>query len=128
MRISDWSSDVCSSDLRVRRPRPHHGGGRVPDNDAVTITKTASAADLSIAPLDKIDEPLSLTNLHNAIDARLPRLDLPELILEMHARTGFGAAFTHASEGNARAEDIATRPEERRGGKECVSTCRSRGS
>jgi|TARA_R110000787_G_C13439438_1_gene446285 TnpA family transposase len=81
---------------------------RVPDNDAVTITKTASAADLSIAPLDKIDEPLSLTNLHNAIDARLPRLDLPELILEMHARTGFGAAFTHASEGNARAEDIAT--------------------
>ena len=26
----------------------------------------------------------------------------------MHARTGFAAAFTHASEGNARAEDIAT--------------------
>ena len=39
---------------------------------------------------------------------RLPRLDLPELILEMHARTGFASAFTHASEGNARAEDIAT--------------------
>jgi hypothetical protein len=35
-------------------------------------------------------------------------LDLPELILEMHARTGFGAVFTHASEGNARAGDIAT--------------------
>jgi len=81
---------------------------RVPDNDAVTITKTASGADLSIAPLDRIDEPLSLTDLHRAIDARLPQLDLPELILEMHARTGFAAAFTHASEGNARAEDIAT--------------------
>lgn len=81
---------------------------RVPDNDAVTITRTASGADLSIEPLDKIDEPLSLTDLHYAIDARLPQLDLPELILEMHARTGFGAAFTHASEGNARAGDIAT--------------------
>ncbi len=81
---------------------------RVPDNDAVTITKTASGADLSIEPLDKIDEPLSLTDLHKAIDARLPQLDLPELIMEMHARTGFGSAFTHASEGNARAEDIAT--------------------
>jgi len=81
---------------------------RVPDNDAVTITRTASGADLSIEPLDKIDEPLSLTDLHKAIDARLPQLDLPELILEMHARTGFGAAFTHASEGNARAGDIAT--------------------
>jgi TnpA family transposase len=81
---------------------------RVPDNDAVTITRAASGADLSIEPLDKIDEPLSLTNLHKAIDARLPQLDLPELILEMHARTGFGAAFTHASEGNARAGDLAT--------------------
>lgn len=81
---------------------------RVPDNDAVTITRTASGADLSIEPLDKIYEPLSLTDLHKAIDARLPQLDLPELILEMHARTGFGAAFTHASEGNARAGDIAT--------------------
>src|SRR3546814_18781463 len=24
MRISDWSSDVCSSDLRQDRPEPHH--------------------------------------------------------------------------------------------------------
>src|SRR3546814_12157942 len=23
MRISDWSSDVCSSDLYIREPRPH---------------------------------------------------------------------------------------------------------
>ena len=76
---------------------------RVPDNDEVTITRAASSADLSIAPVEKIDEPLSLTNLHNAVDARLPRLDCPELILEMHARTGFETAFTHASEGNARA-------------------------
>lgn len=30
---------------------------RVPENKAVTITKTASGADLSIEPLDKIDEP-----------------------------------------------------------------------
>ncbi len=81
---------------------------RIPDNGAVTITKTASGGDLSIGPLDRIDEPLSLIELHKAIDARLPQLDLPELILEMHARTGFGTAFTHASEGNARAEDIAT--------------------
>lgn len=81
---------------------------RVSENEAVTITKTASGPDLSIGPLDRIDDPLSLINLRAAVDARLPRLDLPELILEMHARTGFASAFTHASEGNARAEDIAT--------------------
>lgn len=33
---------------------------RVPDNNAVTITKTATGAELSILPLDKIDEPLSV--------------------------------------------------------------------
>src|SRR3546814_5418036 len=28
MRISDWSSDVCSSDLRLRRTGHRHGHGR----------------------------------------------------------------------------------------------------
>ena len=81
---------------------------RVPDNKAVTIVRTQNGPDLSLEPLDKIEEPLSLVSLRAAVEARLPRLDLPELILEMHARTGFAAAFTHASEGNARAGDIAT--------------------
>jgi len=35
-------------------------------------------------------------------------VDLPELLLEMHARTGFAGGFTHASEGGARAGDVAT--------------------
>ncbi len=81
---------------------------RVPDNKAVTLVRTQSGADISLEPLDKIEEPQSLVSLRAAVEARLPRLDLPELILEMHARTGFAAAFTHASESNARADDIAT--------------------
>src|SRR3546814_18203851 len=28
MRISDWSSDVCSSDLGLRKGRCHHAGAR----------------------------------------------------------------------------------------------------
>jgi TnpA family transposase len=43
-----------------------------------------------------------------AVAALLPRVDLPELLLEMHARTGFAGGFTHASEGGARAGDVAT--------------------
>ena len=39
---------------------------------------------------------------------RLPRVDLPELLLEIDARTGFAGAFTHASEAEARARDLAT--------------------
>jgi hypothetical protein len=81
---------------------------RVPSNSAVTIVSTSAGADLSVERLDKIEEPPSLVALRAAVDARLPRLDLPELILEMHARTGFAHLFTHASEGGARAQDIAT--------------------
>jgi hypothetical protein len=64
---------------------------RVPANPAVTIENTAAGQDLSIAALERIEEPPSLVALRAAVDARLPRLDLPELILEMHARTGFAA-------------------------------------
>lgn len=81
---------------------------RVPDNKAVAIVRTESGTDLSLEPLDKIEEPPSLVSLRATTEARLPRLDLPELILEMHARTGFAAVFKHASESNARADDIAT--------------------
>ncbi len=81
---------------------------RVPANAAVKIVRSDARADLSLEALEKIEEPQSLIALRNAVDARLPRLDLPELILEVHARTGFAAAFTHASESSARAEDLAT--------------------
>ncbi len=54
------------------------------------------------------EEPASLVVLRAAVAARLPRLDLPELLLEMHAHTGFASGFTHASEGSARAGDVAT--------------------
>ena len=82
--------------------------GRVPANPAVTIVSTAAGPDLAVEALDRIEEPLSLVALRAAVEARLPRLDLPELILEMHARTGFADRFTHVSEGGARAADIAT--------------------
>src|SRR3546814_6825645 len=75
MRISDWSSDVCSSDLFV-----------------------------GIA----IDNPANVTQFLQ----RLP-VNYPILI-------GEGAAHTLARQ--------LGRSEERRVGKECVSTCRSRWS
>lgn len=81
---------------------------RIPMNTAVTILNTKEGPDLSLERLEKIEEPASLIALRAAIDARLPRLDLPELIMEMHARTGFADLFIHASEGGSRAENIAT--------------------
>ncbi|MGO6731225.1 hypothetical protein ELI54_34170 [Rhizobium ruizarguesonis] len=61
---------------------------RVPENTAVTIVNTAAGPDLSVERLEKIDEPASLIALRMAVDARLSTLDLSELFLEMHVRTG----------------------------------------
>src|SRR3546814_2119881 len=72
MRISDWSSDVCSSDLRI--------GG---------IEKQVGTGNLDYSP----------ANHQQMTDIRKAKVD-----------------------------GIANRSEERRVGKECVSTCRSRWS
>ncbi len=77
---------------------------RLPDNASVQV----NGSELVLSALDKLEEPPSLVALKATVAARLPRVDLPELLLEMHARTGFAGGFTHASEGSARAGDVAT--------------------
>ncbi len=64
--------------------------------------------ELVLSALDKPEEPPSLIALKAAVAARMPLEDLPEMLLEMHARTGFADGFTHASEGGARADGVAT--------------------
>ncbi|MDP9095536.1 MAG: Tn3 family transposase, partial [Pseudomonadota bacterium] len=82
---------------------------RLPENASVRIETAADGtAALSLSALDKLEEPPSLVALRAAVAARMPRVDLPELLLEMHARTGFAAEFTHASERGARAGDLPT--------------------
>ncbi len=76
----------------------------VPKNASVQV----DGGDLVLSALDKLGEPASLVVLKAAVAAGLPRVDLPELLLEMHARTGFANGFTHASEGGARAGGVAT--------------------
>ena len=81
---------------------------RLPGNASVRIETAADGtAALSLSALDKLDEPASLVALRAAATARIPRVDLPEILLEMHARTGFPSEFTHASEGGARAGALA---------------------
>ncbi len=62
---------------------------------------------MTITHLDKIDEPPSLKKLKEEVQALLPKVDLTELLLEVHTHTGFADEFTHVSESNAKADDIA---------------------
>jgi TnpA family transposase len=75
---------------------------RFVDNANVRI----ESGKLKLTPIDKIEEPLSLIELRKRVHSLLPRVDLPELILEVASKTEFTKAFTHISENSSRAEDI----------------------
>lgn len=76
------------------------------DNKAVELDLSGKRPTLTITPFGKLDAPPSLTFLSQQVEALLPSVDLTELLLEIHAHTGFADEFTHVSESNARAEDL----------------------
>src|SRR3546814_16291103 len=89
MRISDWSSDVCSSDLPLERGRAVLG--LVELADGIAIPALGGGPPRGLLLIDELAELRGAARDVAALDLRLPR------------------------------------SEERRVGKECVSTCRSRG-
>src|SRR3546814_16199854 len=98
MRISDWSSDVCSSDLIAAGEEPHAVTPRGQMNEAIE---------------DKRGLGAYLERGREWLQERGQRVrDQAEL----------------AAHGMASLVQGAARSEERRVGKECVSTCRSRWS
>src|SRR3546814_3932031 len=104
MRISDWSSDVCSSDLLFDRDKTSSARTDVEYSDMATfLAPAAYAASKSLAA-----QGLSAKRSH-----------LSEIIAALLGYRTL-AALT--------AEELDPRSEERRVGKECVSTCRSRWS
>ncbi|WP_367605643.1 Tn3 family transposase [Legionella sp. W05-934-2] len=78
------------------------------NNNAIRIDNSGKHPTLTIMNLDKLETPSTLTFLSEQIAKLLPQVDLTELILEIHARTGFLDEFTHVSESNARADDLPT--------------------
>src|SRR3989442_1848335 len=65
-------------------------------------------AGFGLSGLEKLTESPSLVRLRDAVKARLPRVDLPEILLEIAAHTGFTTKFTHVSERESRVGDLAT--------------------
>jgi len=82
-------------------------GANLPTNTAVRIERTAGHDRLVLTPLAKLDEPPSLLALRSQVAQLLPRIDLPDALLEIHARTGFADEFTHISNSDARVTDLS---------------------
>jgi hypothetical protein len=78
------------------------------DNPSVRIEQRDGRDHLVLTGLDKLDEPPSLQQLRDDVDARLPVVQLPEVLLEAHAWTGCLDEFTHVSEATSRAGDLIT--------------------
>ena len=76
-------------------------------NSDVRIEWVDEKPTLTITNLDKLDEPPSLLKLRQQVADFLPPIDLTELLLEIHAHTGFADEFMHISESNSRADDLA---------------------
>jgi TnpA family transposase len=78
----------------------------LPDNAAVRIETHAGKDTFTLTGLDRLEETPTYLHLRDQADAMMPRVDLPELLLEIHLRTGFADEFTHLSEAGPRVQDL----------------------
>lgn len=75
--------------------------------DSDTPASVDEHGKLHAAALKAVPDPVSLVDLRRRVEAMLPRVDLPELVLEvMSWHRGFTEAFTHASGNPARVADL----------------------
>lgn len=78
------------------------------ENTSITIDNSGKNPALTISNLDKLEESSELVKFKEQVTNLLPKIDLTELLLEIHAHTGFLSEFNHVSEANSRADDLIT--------------------
>ncbi len=102
-RSADARAELADLGQRLDRAWRQVAAG-IAGNAALRIETRDGKDELVVSPLDKLDRPPSLVALQSAVQGRLPTVDLPDILLEVAARTGFAEAFTHVSERQARVE------------------------
>ncbi len=63
---------------------------------------------LNVDKLGALGEPKSLTWLLQRVERMLPKIDLPDLLFEVNAWTGFLDAFVYLGDGTTRMKDLST--------------------
>lgn len=75
-------------------------------NKSVTIKKEGQYERISLRRQRKVHQGPRLKELQESVYDLLPRIDLPELLLEIHTLTGFADEFTHISEDRSWISDL----------------------
>src|SRR3546814_19054217 len=109
MRISDWSSDVCSSDLVAERAMDSND---LEKERGITILAKCTSIEWEGTRINIVDTP-GHADFGGEVERILSMVDGVILLVD-------------SSEGAM--PQTKFRSEERRAGKECVGTCRSRWS
>ncbi|QCX82650.1 Tn3 transposase DDE domain protein (plasmid) [Streptomyces sp. YIM 121038] len=75
-------------------------------NPNVRIEQQGGRDRIILTGLDRLDEPESLIELNKEIEARMPAVDLPEIVLEVDSWVPYLSDFTHVSEANSRMDNL----------------------
>lgn len=81
---------------------------RVSANEDLRFETIEGRTQIVVTPLDKLDDPPTLKPLRAAVQSMMPKAALPDIFLEVMAKTNFGKAFTHISERQSRVEHFDT--------------------
>ena len=119
LRLTDPATTHLS-DLAARLDAAYLGlaarlgssGERAPDSPVRLEPDRSGKIRLHLAPLEAVAEPASLVALRETVARMMPRVDLPEVLLEVDAWTGYLGEFTHAgmsaSSAGSRMRDLST--------------------
>ena len=71
-----------------------------------TVVRIDDTGKVHLSPLEARTIPDSSTQLRGLVSAILPRVDLPDVLVEVHSWTGFLSEFSHVSEACARMDQL----------------------
>lgn len=106
-RSADADTELTELERRLDRAY-RRVAANLPSNPHLRFERRRGREELVLTGLDRLPEPESLGRLRTMVGDRLPEVDLPDVLLEVAARTGFPSAFTDPSEQGAKVDGFTT--------------------
>lgn len=103
-RQPEWAQERVRLEERLHQTY-RRVGENLPDNPHVKLVGDAELQ-VSVTKLNRVEEPESLTELKKRLGKMTPEVYLPELLLEVHAHTGFLNEFRQVGGRASKSQDL----------------------